>query len=116
MVVWPGQTLAMTDGVEKVLLAKQVEITNLIDGLTAGLAAAGQSANRSRSDRYGLASDRHSQVATLDELRRQSQEIKRALTKVGDDTYGVCDVCGEHIAPARLEIRPWAVVCVACAD
>ena len=97
------------------LVAKQREIQTLIKDLTAALDTAGDAANRSRSDRYGLSSDRHSQAATLQELRRQAAQVERALAKLDDGTYGVCDTCGVQIPRARLEIHPWACLCVPCA-
>jgi DnaK suppressor protein len=39
----------------------------------------------------------------------------RALAKLDDGTYGLCDACGEPIAPARLEALPDSVLCVGCA-
>jgi DnaK suppressor protein len=40
---------------------------------------------------------------------------ERALAKLDEGTYGICDGCGEPIAPARLEAMPDAMLCVACA-
>jgi DnaK suppressor protein len=40
------------------------------------------------------------------------EEIERALEKLDEGTYGVCDDCGEPIAPERLDAIPWAAVCV----
>ena len=40
---------------------------------------------------------------------------ERALAKLDAGTYGICDVCGEPIAPARLRAMPDSVLCVACA-
>ncbi|MFW6210459.1 MAG: TraR/DksA family transcriptional regulator [Patescibacteria group bacterium] len=37
-----------------------------------------------------------------------------ALQKIGDGTYGVCDVCGDDISEARLELIPGALRCTAC--
>ena len=40
---------------------------------------------------------------------------ERALAKVDDGTYGMCDSCGEPIPPRRLEAMPDSVLCVHCA-
>lgn len=104
----------MSDDVLETLRAKQHEIAHLIEDLTDLLDSAGDSANRSRGDRYGLSTDRHSQAATLQELRRQSAAIERALAKVDDGTYGRCDACGSPIPQERLESYPWAARCVPC--
>ena len=38
--------------------------------------------------------------------------VERALEKLGEGTYGVCDVCGSEIGTERLEAIPWAVRCI----
>lgn len=40
---------------------------------------------------------------------------ERALAKLDEGTYGICDGCDEPIAPARLEAMPDVALCVACA-
>ena len=36
--------------------------------------------------------------------------------KLDEGTYGECDACGDVIPDGRLEIHPWAVLCVPCAS
>jgi DnaK suppressor protein len=40
---------------------------------------------------------------------------ERALQKLDEGTYGVCDACGAAIEPARLEAMPDSVRCLSCA-
>ena len=42
--------------------------------------------------------------------------IERALRKLGDDPdeYGLCEECEEPIAPKRLALMPYALLCTAC--
>ena len=42
-------------------------------------------------------------------------EIEEALKKIDDGTYGTCASCKEHIAEARLEAYPRALLCIECA-
>lgn len=44
------------------------------------------------------------------------QQIDDALARMDAGTYGVCTNCGRPIPSARLEVRPFAVHCVACAE
>ena len=39
-------------------------------------------------------------------------EINAALQRIEDGTYGTCGVCGKEIAPERLEVYPWASLCI----
>lgn len=40
------------------------------------------------------------------------RQIERALEKIDENTYGVCDVTGEEIPIARLEAVPYATMTV----
>jgi DnaK suppressor protein len=63
-----------------------------------------------------MAVDRLVDVAAHDQLRAVLADVRRALTKFEEGTYGSCDSCGRSIPPARLEMRPWATLCVGCAQ
>jgi len=38
----------------------------------------------------------------------------RALAKLGEGTYGICDLCGDAIPRERLDARPTTATCVDC--
>ena len=59
-----------------------------------------------------MAIERIEQVALHDDMQVLLKDVERALAKVDEGTYGRCDVCGAEIPPERLEILPWAVLCV----
>jgi len=48
-------------------------------------------------------------------VAREIASVKRALARIEDGIYGECVRCGEDIAPARLEARPEAALCIDCA-
>ena len=48
-------------------------------------------------------------------LEAALERVTRALEKLDEGTYGVCDVCGTEIAAARLEAMPDSVLCITCA-
>lgn len=62
-----------------------------------------------------MAVDRLEQVAAHDQMQAQLTDVRRALAKIAEDSYGLCDRCGAAIPSERLEILPWAVLCVGCA-
>jgi RNA polymerase-binding transcription factor DksA len=45
-------------------------------------------------------------------LRRRLVEVDGALDRLAAGTYGFCTVCGDPIAPARLEARPTTDRCI----
>lgn len=44
------------------------------------------------------------------------QQVDDAIARLDAGTYGVCANCGRPIPAARLEVRPFATHCVACAE
>jgi RNA polymerase-binding transcription factor DksA len=41
-------------------------------------------------------------------------KMEKALRKIDEGTYGICDDCGKGIEPARMEILPYASLCINC--
>jgi RNA polymerase-binding transcription factor DksA len=53
----------------------------------------------------------------LDEAElREIEDIRRALARLDDGSYGSCARCGGSIARGRLEALPYTSVCIACAE
>lgn len=46
--------------------------------------------------------------------RRQILDIDAALERIAAGEYGVCQRCGETIAPRRMEVRPFSRFCIDC--
>lgn len=42
-------------------------------------------------------------------------KVEHALARIERGEYGVCEVCGQDIPVARLEVLPYATKCVSCA-
>ncbi len=41
-------------------------------------------------------------------------DIDRALEKIGDGTYGICESCRDNISMARIKAIPFARLCIKC--
>ncbi|MBI4827816.1 MAG: TraR/DksA C4-type zinc finger protein [Nitrospinae bacterium] len=44
------------------------------------------------------------------------QKIDIALDRISEGDYGVCQECGEDIPVSRLELLPYAELCVECQE
>lgn len=58
------------------------------------------------------------QAMSVETGRRRRQklvQIEAALKRLEADDFGYCQVCGEEIAPKRLEIDPTVQLCINCA-
>lgn len=56
----------------------------------------------------------------LEGVRRTTEDelgqVRAALARVDDGSYGICAGCHRPIPPERLQVRPMATRCVACAS
>jgi len=58
--------------------------------------------------------ERINQTGAAKHIAAMLGDVERALRKLDEETYGICDRCGSPIPEARLEARPWSVLCVTC--
>ena len=58
--------------------------------------------------------DREIDLTLQGNARATLTKIERALHKLDEGTYGQCDKCGKPIGEGRLEIAPYATLCVEC--
>ena len=42
------------------------------------------------------------------------KKIQKALDRIENETFGICDVCGEDISMKRLKARPVTTQCIDC--
>ncbi len=54
------------------------------------------------------------EVSMARSLRRSLDDVRHALRKFEDGTYGICESCGAVIELARLEALPSARYCMRC--
>lgn len=62
-----------------------------------------------------IAFERAQLQALLQKADARLEELSRAMGRVLDGSYGVCALCGQHIADERLRARPAAATCIRCA-
>jgi DnaK suppressor protein len=48
--------------------------------------------------------------------RTMLQQIEKALGKIQEGKYGECESCGDEIGLKRLKARPFATICITCAE
>ena len=63
-----------------------------------------------------LNEDREMSFATRSLLVERANKLAEALERLRGGEYGLCEECGEPIAPARLRAMPEVTTCVRCQD
>lgn len=67
-------------------------------------------------DRASLESDRNFLLRIRDRERKLIGKIEKALERVEDGTFGICERCGEEISEERLKARPVTTFCIDCKE
>ena len=70
-------------------------------------------------DEVDLASSETGQALNLrlrDRERVLLKKIDKALEKIDEGEFGICEVCGEDIGIKRLEARPVTDMCIRCKE
>jgi RNA polymerase-binding transcription factor DksA len=65
------------------------------------------------ADSGQVAAEQGENMALFNQLNEQLDEVDHALAKLDAGTYGLCEVCGQAIAEARLEAMPATRFCIA---
>src|SRR6185503_14876731 len=65
-------------------------------------------------DEVQLAGERELAIRNLDRESNLLREVRLALARVADDSYGICLHCEEEIKPKRLDAVPWTKYCIRC--
>lgn len=112
----------MTSDPRTALLAKRAETLERLRGLDESFADIVEAARDSNIDdehdpEGSTVAVSRAQVASFAAEGRQTlADIDAALERLDAGTYGVCEKCGNEIGQARLEARPTATACIACAE
>jgi DnaK suppressor protein len=98
--------------VEQRLRVKEHELLSTLAGLESAARATGEPEVRDSID-----DATSSQIASeaLDEaamLTQTLENVREALRRLGDGTYGQCVTCGKPIEAAHLKAIPWSIYCL----
>jgi DnaK suppressor protein len=68
------------------------------------------------ADSSQVTAERGEAEALAVQLQDALAEVRAALKKLDEGTYGICERCGKPITPARLEAKPATRLCIDCAS
>lgn len=67
-------------------------------------------------DEVQHAAERELAIRNLDRESALLRNVRAALRRIDDGSYGVCLHCEEDISPKRLNAVPWAAFCIQCQE
>jgi len=67
-------------------------------------------------DEVQNAAERELAIRNLDRESQLLRNVRAALARIDEGTYGICMHCEEDISPKRLYAVPWAPYCIQCQE
>ena len=84
------------------------------DELNGLMRDSGDGAGQDQADLGATSFERDHELTVLNSERDKLAQIERALGRIDDGTYGVCESCGNPIGKMRLMAFPRATLCMTC--
>ena len=97
---------------QDVLERKQAELVHVLrkrDGIAIEKSA-------DEMDEIQDASERDLAIRNVDRESKLLRDVKAALRRIPDGSFGTCLDCESAISPKRLAAVPWAPRCIQCQD
>jgi DnaK suppressor protein len=97
---------------KKILQAKRDELERIVrnrDAITIEKSA-------DALDEVQHASERELAIRNLDRESNLLRNVRAALRRIDEGSFGVCMHCEEDISPKRIAAVPWAPYCIQCQE
>jgi RNA polymerase-binding transcription factor len=97
---------------KQILESRRAELEQLVrnrDGIVIEKAA-------DALDEVQYAAERELAIRNLDRESNLLRNVRSALRRVEDGSFGICMHCEEEISPRRLAAVPWAPFCIGCQE
>ena len=99
-------------GVQETLERKEAELDRELrkrDGIAIEKSA-------DQMDEIQYATERELAMRNVDRESHLLRQVKAALARVHDGSFGACAECESAISPRRLAALPWALLCIQCQE
>jgi DnaK suppressor protein len=100
----------LTDELHTMTQAYDRSIRDLNDLQQAGSDGAGDD----QADAGSKTFEREHEMSLANNTRDMLVQAERALGRIENGTYGICENCGNPIGKARLQVFPRATLCMTC--
>ncbi len=101
-----------SSGIQEILERKQAESMGGLrnhDGITIEKSA-------DQMDEIQYATERYLAIRNVNRESTLLRQIKAALRRIHNGTFGTCTDCEETISPKRITAVPWATRCIRCQE
>ncbi len=105
---------AMRGNLAKELERLRIELAKVESEMDSLIKDGGEGAGDDQADAGNKTFEREHEMSLLINARDMVIQTERAIDRIDNKSYGVCEVCGSQIGKARLEVFPRATLCMSC--
>lgn len=110
----PGELASVRDRLEMEMADLRAEIATAESQIAERMSDAAEGAGDDQADAGAKTFEREQEMALTYNARDLLAQNERAVDRIGQGTYGLCESCGQPIGKARLQAFPRATLCVIC--
>jgi RNA polymerase-binding transcription factor DksA len=112
---WSATELkAMRTNLSKELDRLRVDLAQVESEMDSLIKDGGEGAGDDQADAGNKTFEREHEMSLLINARDMVIQTERAIDRIDNKSYGLCEVCGNPIGKARLEVFPRATLCMSC--
>ncbi|KIM10396.1 MAG: molecular chaperone DnaK [Sulfuricurvum sp. PC08-66] len=101
---------------EEILRTRRAQIIQNITSVEAELVQLQQMELNDEGDYAAASNDNIVENAIGMQQEQELREIEEALVRIGDGSYGSCEMCDDDIGIHRLKVKPHARYCIVCRE
>jgi DnaK suppressor protein len=110
-----------TQEIRRSLQARYEELSGeydkaLVESQEVRMVEISDTAGDDQADNGTKTAERDTAQSLLRTILDRRAQFERALARLDEGAYGICEGCGRQIPPERLEIFPSATSCVGCQE
>ena len=104
------------DYFKSMLVSRKEQILKNLSGVKEEIDELKSQELNDEGDHASANSDSLVESAIISQQQKELTEIERALDKIENGGYGVCEMCEEPIGFQRLKVKPHAIYCIDCRE
>ena len=99
-----------------ILLSRKEQIEKNINGVSTELSELNTSDLNDEGDHASANNNSMVESAIIEQQKKELSEIEKAISKIINGGYGICEMCEDDIGFQRLKVKPHAVYCIDCRE
>jgi len=99
-----------------ILLSRKEQIEKNINSVSTEISELNTSDLNDEGDHASANNNSMVESAIIEQQKKELSEIDKALGKIRNGGYGICEMCEDDIGFQRLKVKPHAVYCIDCRE